>query len=346
LTHAPKTSAKKEGKQELLSKQQLSPAAKRLKVQRNNSYATVKASSIPGPKQSSYVEKQYNSVWLAVPSNVPGTVSQRRERAPPKPRTDTTSMVRKPRTKSTKVFGNKVSSLPVIEETEEFKTGCANECTSMHGKSRSKRSTIPLCLPEDKESICSEELSSVRPTLKTSRKRTFTEATTKSDEETTAEATDPMEMTISRHRVSLFNLMTSDQSASSIDTTTLKKQKVLSYPRNRIHYYNRVVRRNISNTDRTAAFKSIDNDEDTYYFVLEYNEEKGLICIVPMIVGGVLTGKRSGRPRYQCVMDHKFMVEEADKFYIVPSAMIMKTPYVAQEAWDIATESDTDFATR
>ena len=65
-----------------------------------------------------------------------------------------------------------------------------------------------------------------------------------------------------------------------------------------------------------------------------------------MIVRGVLTGKRIGRPRYQCQMDHKFSIVEAEKFYIVPSAMIMKTPIVAQEAWDIATENDTDFLTR
>ena len=366
LTKAPQKSSKSEFKRETSSKGSSSPTnqrpTKRLKAERTIGTAVAQELLPPETKRSSFVEKQYNSVWLAVPPNIPGAVSIHRERAPPKSRTYGAVAVRKRRMKSSTVAAEtkpetasiqrtKMESwmlLPVIAEADEFKNATTDEGTAMKEKSRFKRS-LHSNLPESSEST-SKEVSRVQPPIKISRKRAFTDATTKTEKtkisDSNAGSTEATELTLLPPRISLLDVIPSEESAVTIDTTTLRKQKVLSYPRNRIHYYNRVVRENVYSVDGTTALTTNGNDDATCYFVLEYNEDKGLICIVPMIANGKLTGKRIGRPRYQCQMDHKFMVVEADKYYIVPSAMIMKTPIVAQEAWDIATRSDTEFVTR
>lgn len=109
-----------------------------------------------------------------------------------------------------------------------------------------------------------------------------------------------------------------------IDKSTLKKQKVRSYPRSRVHYFNRVVKRK--------------RGSKQFYFVLHYDESKVTIKIVPMLARGLLTGKREGRPRYQAVVgptDCNFLTAKASDFVVVPATMVMKTPIVAAEAWDI-----------
>lgn len=108
------------------------------------------------------------------------------------------------------------------------------------------------------------------------------------------------------------------------------KQKVKAYPRSRVHFYNRVV-------------KSKERNSKKYFFVLQYDELTNLIKIVPMLPKGKLTGKREGRPRYQAEIgdtDVNFAVVEADQYTVVPSAMVMKTPIVAHEAWDIEDDDD------
>ena len=103
------------------------------------------------------------------------------------------------------------------------------------------------------------------------------------------------------------------------------KQKVKSYPRDRVHYYNKVV--------RPKKGKKTEN-----YFVLHYDEVKGTIRIIPMEARGILSGKRAGRPRFQAVMNN---VERdartvlCSDYDIVKAFMVMKTPVVASEAWDI-----------
>jgi hypothetical protein len=123
-----------------------------------------------------------------------------------------------------------------------------------------------------------------------------------------------------------------------IDKLTLKKQRVQSYPRDHVHYYNRVVK-----AKRGKA------SNDNLFFVLEYDEVMGFLCLVPMFVGGSLLGKRQGRPRYQCAIgdtDANFKIVSAADYEIVRSAVVMKTPIVAAEAWDIETRDDVDFLTR
>lgn len=110
-----------------------------------------------------------------------------------------------------------------------------------------------------------------------------------------------------------------------VSRAELKKQKVKAYPRDRVHFYNKVVKEN-------------NGESQQYYFVLNYDESKETIQVVPMRATGVCLGRHAGRPRYQCIIgdtDENFRTEPVSKFQIVPSTMVMKTSIVAQEAWDI-----------
>lgn len=109
-----------------------------------------------------------------------------------------------------------------------------------------------------------------------------------------------------------------------IDPKELRKQKVKSYPRSRVHYYNRVVKPKSGPT--------------AYFFVVHYAEDVGQLRLAPMICRGRLTGKREGRPRYQCDIretDANLPTVAVDDYDIVPATMVMKTPVVAHEAWDV-----------
>ncbi len=121
-------------------------------------------------------------------------------------------------------------------------------------------------------------------------------------------------------------LTLSPSSPKAIDKNELCKQKVKAYPRSRVHYYNRVVKSKLQTRDKK------------YYFVLQYDEPSNLIKIVPLSAKNILTGKREGRPRYQADIgdtDENFVVVRADDYDVVPAAMVMKTPIVAAEAWDV-----------
>jgi hypothetical protein len=145
------------------------------------------------------------------------------------------------------------------------------------------------------------------------------------------------------------------QAVISIDKTKLCKQKVKSYPRSRIHYYNKVVVRKRFNAvdamPNGGPFRRHYNGgsmldhryEFCYYFVLHYDEPTQNVTLVPMIRQGLFMSgnkKRMGRYRYQCniLENNKNWILDAspNEYDIVPNAvMIMKTPVVAQEAWDI-----------
>ena len=117
-----------------------------------------------------------------------------------------------------------------------------------------------------------------------------------------------------------------DTTVSPVKKASLLKQKVRAYPRTRVHFYNRVVK-------AKSCGKA-----PQYYFVLQYDEESELIKIVPMEARGKLTGKREGRPRYQALIgdnDANFKVVKASDYQVVPATMVMKTPVVSQEAWDV-----------
>ena len=115
-----------------------------------------------------------------------------------------------------------------------------------------------------------------------------------------------------------------DGKPTPIDRNNLFKQKPSSYPRQSVHYYNRVV-------------KPV-NGPKHYYLVMHYDEADRMMRIVPMKANGKLTGKSEGRPRYQVVLqetDTNIATVRADDYVIVPARMVMKTPLVANEAFDI-----------
>lgn len=120
-----------------------------------------------------------------------------------------------------------------------------------------------------------------------------------------------------------------------IDRTTLVKQKVKSYPRDREHFYNKVVQPKNSPAGST-----------NYYFVLHYNDKLNMVTLCPMTPKGVLSGKRQGRPRYQCIVQNtsaNWITAPTRLYDPVPAFMVMKTPLVAQEAWDILTDGGGSF---
>lgn len=104
----------------------------------------------------------------------------------------------------------------------------------------------------------------------------------------------------------------------------LQKQKVRSYPRTVVHYYNRVVKP----TSR----------EKTYFFVLNYNPLERWIRAVPLLSKSIFSGQREGRPRYQAVLeptDANLLSASVDDYQVVSATMVMKTPVVSEEAWDV-----------
>lgn len=110
-----------------------------------------------------------------------------------------------------------------------------------------------------------------------------------------------------------------------VDRAVLCKQKVKSYPRDRPHFYNKVVQPT--------------SGEARFFFVLHYSELKQELTLVPMKATGILSGKRQGRPRFQCLVQETsanwLTAQPCGKYTAVPAFMVMKTPIVAQEAWDI-----------
>ena len=110
---------------------------------------------------------------------------------------------------------------PVLEEVDELRKYVPGENTTLNEKSRPKRSG------------CDKSASSVQPPMKISRKRTFADAAiVKSEKMKTshspAATTDATELTPPPPRTSLFDVVSSEEFASVIDPTTLRKQKVLS----------------------------------------------------------------------------------------------------------------------
>jgi hypothetical protein len=113
----------------------------------------------------------------------------------------------------------------------------------------------------------------------------------------------------------------------SIDRNQLVKQKVKSYPRDRAHFYNKVV-------------QPLGSKNGPYYFCLHYNKVAQVVTLCPMEPTGTLSGKRAGRPRYQCVLHNtsdNWITAPTTLYESVPAFMVMKTPLIGQEAWDINT---------
>jgi len=248
--------------------------------------------SPPGDGKSlSYAQKQYHSVWLAVPPT-----ESKPYRPPPKRRASVSGPVKKtPRQKRRNSSKSpKTVHSRFVDGKERFYhsvRGPDGRFIRVECAQPGTRTTAPAAL---------------KPPAKPAPKAPAKPA--------------PVGKPAARAPVSRKGIA----NRKAVDRKGLMKQKVRSYPRSRLHYYNRVVKKM--------------NGSKHYYFVLNYDESKGTIRIVPMMARGTLTGKREGRPRYQCKVgdtDSNFQTVTASEYQVVPAVMVMKTPYVALEAWDI-----------
>lgn len=334
------------------------------KIQR---LAEVKA--LPKGTPTSYVEKQYHSIWLAVPPAADTSYS----RPPPKPRvgfSDDPS--------SSKKYAASILSSNT-EESKNFLKPIDRTVPRVTRNTASPRSTTTQ--PHPKKSVLRSSVSIEKGRLstlsntvsKTELGRVYhsvrgndgkfvrvaiddptqpqpiakeaspgarlTSAAKKGDSPSSSKKNifvEPVD-DVSPDRPAIIASIESGKPVL-IDTKIFRKQKVNAYPRNRVHYYNRVVKP-----------KCGEKTLDEFFFVVEYDEAKDLLCIVPMIATGKLAGRREGRPRYQCVIRDtvaNFQIVAAADYVIVRSAMVMKTPVLALEAWDIDYSNDADFSTK
>ncbi|KAG7363686.1 hypothetical protein IV203_027047 [Nitzschia inconspicua] len=124
----------------------------------------------------------------------------------------------------------------------------------------------------------------------------------------------------------------------SIDKNKLRKQSVKSYPRDREHFYNKVVQLKSPGSNGRSLSSSSSSSPRQYFFVLDYEESSGQLILIPLQANGTLIGTRYGRPRYQSVVlgdSSNWILAQSDDCLVVNAVMIMKTPFVKAEAWDI-----------
>jgi len=101
-----------------------------------------------------------------------------------------------------------------------------------------------------------------------------------------------------------------------------------------MHYYNRVVKPKKQPKKRGGSGAA----DGPFYFVVFYEEETEKVRLAPMEAKGVLSGRREGRPRWQVALgddDSNFITGDSQDYDVVAATMVMKTPLVASEAWDI-----------
>jgi hypothetical protein len=291
------------------------------------------SSTIPPPpkdgKPLSYVEKQYHSVWLAVP---PVTTNVTHSRPPPKPRGEEALSVKRNLRSlppSVKIVAPKFPTTSVSQGSPKS--------SMKHPASLSKSTMVDSTgriYYAVRGSDGKFQSSSGKKSISKSHKKKV------NPEPVSPQKTNDTVVRSETPYVDLSLLMNNKRrKPKPIDKSTLRKQKVKSYPRDKLHYFNRVVRRKDSNENSTKE----------YFFVLHFDDVHDLLLIVPMAATGTLLGKRQGRPRYQCVIgdtDANFETVHASDYEVIRSAMIMKTPLICQEAWDIEEDEDVDFCTR
>jgi hypothetical protein len=274
----------------------------------------------------SYNQKQYQSVWLAVPP----TSGAKGSRMAPKARSmdDKPIMTNPCATKKSakkKAPAGKIASFAndgSLMPSAELLPGDRSYHSMRGGNGRFSR-PLDSASPINNDAVTgvAETKKAPAPTITS----TATPTTTRTP--TSATATIPTSDTasLSTPPRGIPAPLENSGKPIPIDKTILIKQKVKSYPRSRVHFYNRVV-------------KLKGGTAGECFFVLNYDEAKGRARIVPMIARGKLSGKREGRPRFQAVIensDSNFTTVAVSEIELVRSAMVMKTPIVASEAWDI-----------
>jgi len=326
----------------------------------------------PSPKDGkplSYAQKQYHSVWLAVP---PDLNSAAAGLSPPRahPRERAALAAAKPPLRTRK-------PPPSITYTTSKKASSSSTTKRKVGRPPTKKVGRPAKKKQSAKSYRSSTSRSNRTTAKAESGRIFhsirgpdgkfIRVETKSSRSAPkrkkqkaepapkkkAAKTDVRKKSSSKKKKksppkfaspaspappaerSLFDLMKS-RKTRSIDPKTFRKQKVQAFPKEKNHFFNRIVRRKRGSADK-------------YFYVLEYDDTKKQLCLVPLITKGTLSGQREGRPRYRCDIgdtDSNFKIVSASDYVVVRSCAIMKTSLVASEAWDIETSEDENFVTR
>lgn len=330
---------------------------KRLRLEPAAKLCSGKAPAERGPL--SYVEKQYLSVWLAVS---PATAAST-PRPPPKDR-DASSNELSAKTSdalplyftNTDVPSSLASQKPMSASTMSRSHRNDRLGSQLHSVAKSESGRFfhsvrgrdgkfvriylddPFQLQGCRSVASAESWTAHRTPAPTNRAVPWSSRMNSSVPKKGTPVDNDVDALVSPVRPSIFDTITPGMPAP-IDKMSLKKQKVKAYPRNRIHFYNRVVK------PKQMACAS----HDELFFVVEYNEEKELLCLVQLLASGTLLGKREGRPRYQCALgdtDESFLIAPSADYAVVRSAMVMKTPILAAEAWDVENTGDANFVTR
>jgi hypothetical protein len=116
-----------------------------------------------------------------------------------------------------------------------------------------------------------------------------------------------------------------DQNKENAPGASAKKQKIPPIPKRlpkEQHFFNRVVQLKGSK-------------DANYFYVLHFDMKKMTLEALPMAQDDVLDEKRDGRPKWKAQVDCKSSVVDAYKCEIVPTHMVIKTPLVANERWDV-----------
>merc|ERR1712232_729845 len=104
-----------------------------------------------------------------------------------------------------------------------------------------------------------------------------------------------------------------------------KKQKAPPMPNrpvDKLNFFNKVVKRKGSSSK-------------DYYYVLHFDMKGMCVKLCPLHEQGIFTGKRSGRTRWKLNGNSKIFLDAAEKFEIIATQMVAKTPFVVNETWDI-----------
>lgn len=261
---------------------------------------------------SSWAQKQYESVWLAVPPKMETSTSGRK---PPRDR----SLSKQSEVGAENRNVQRSATPGLIAPTSEFQVPNSNVTSSRFSQFSSPRTIANL-------QIKPERFHEEKVDARFSSSRALQPLSTDSGKGRKQKKAAPFGKHDSSAATKLENNSENGKD-SHLDKGALYKQKMKSYPRDRIHFYNKVVRQ-----------KSSTGPSARYYFVLHYDEKEHSIRIVPLQVSGVLTGTRAGRPRWKAVLegtDHNFHTVSTADYVPVEAKMVMKTPLVAVEAWDI-----------
>eukprot|EP00521_Asterionellopsis_glacialis_P006045 CAMPEP_0195280628 /NCGR_PEP_ID=MMETSP0707-20130614/239_1 /TAXON_ID=33640 /ORGANISM="Asterionellopsis glacialis, Strain CCMP134" /LENGTH=822 /DNA_ID=CAMNT_0040339403 /DNA_START=314 /DNA_END=2782 /DNA_ORIENTATION=- len=250
----------------------------------------------PPGKSLTYAQKQYQSVWLAVP---PSNGSSNPRKPPRRRNTCPEGYLVSPKTKSATTTHSKMSS----KIKAKAKITEASKETILGRVATSKKRTTPK---NDTVTVTSKNVTIISQ----------------------ADRIAPRTKVRAKAAGTLKSTAKNAAGIATANPTSIRKQKIAHSPKStpsRTYYYNKVVKAKRHKSG--SAYK--------YHFVLNYNEEAEKIRIVPLIRKGVLTGKRQGRPRFKAAVSHTPLTASALDYKVIPAYMVTKTAIVANETWDI-----------